>query len=245
MKTVTKSNGGQLSAFNAGFSASKGRILCFLDADDMYRQGYLAAVADNFAKYPHCGCLLGRVEYFGARAGFDTIHPEGFLGCAPFSVATRHIWRGVPTSAISIRRGVAELFLPCTDNETYWKTRADDLLIWGAELVCADKYSFPKPAVKYRIHEGNAFFGGTVSPAGYRERREAAARFCRWVMKRNGISFARLAEIEKYRGNLPFAERFRSWLKAGRSGMMPPGEWLKCGRLLLAGTPPESPHRTV
>ncbi len=33
---VLKANGGQASAFNAGFAASKGDIICFLDADDIF-----------------------------------------------------------------------------------------------------------------------------------------------------------------------------------------------------------------
>ncbi|NJR48858.1 MAG: glycosyltransferase family 2 protein [Leptolyngbyaceae cyanobacterium CSU_1_3] len=32
---VLKPNGGQASAFNAGFAASRGEIICFLDADDL------------------------------------------------------------------------------------------------------------------------------------------------------------------------------------------------------------------
>jgi glycosyltransferase involved in cell wall biosynthesis len=33
---VLKENGGQASAFNAGFAASKGDIICFLDSDDLF-----------------------------------------------------------------------------------------------------------------------------------------------------------------------------------------------------------------
>src|SRR6201988_707109 len=33
---VQKENGGQPTAFNAGFAASKGDIICFLDADDLF-----------------------------------------------------------------------------------------------------------------------------------------------------------------------------------------------------------------
>ena len=33
---VLKANGGQASAFNAGFAASRGDIICFLDADDIF-----------------------------------------------------------------------------------------------------------------------------------------------------------------------------------------------------------------
>src|SRR5262249_35043848 len=33
---VSKANGGQASAFNAGFAKSRGEIICFLDADDVF-----------------------------------------------------------------------------------------------------------------------------------------------------------------------------------------------------------------
>src|SRR5215213_900396 len=33
---VLKENGGQASAFNAGFAASRGELICFLDADDTF-----------------------------------------------------------------------------------------------------------------------------------------------------------------------------------------------------------------
>ena len=235
MTAVMKSNGGQLSAFNAGFLASKGDILCFLDADDMYQPGYLTAVAENFSTHPDCGCLLGRTEYFGARSGFDTIYPDGFLGCNPFSAATRHVWRGAPTSAISLRRCVASLILPCRDNEAYWKTRADDLLIWGADIVCANKYCFSLPTVKYRIHAENSFFGSRMSSQDYIVRKEAAVRFCAWIMKKNNLEPARLIEIENGNGNLGFSGRFLSWLKAGKSRMFSFSEWIECGFILLCG----------
>src|SRR6476646_282737 len=34
---IFKENGGQASAFNTGFEASQGEIICFLDADDMFQ----------------------------------------------------------------------------------------------------------------------------------------------------------------------------------------------------------------
>lgn len=40
--SVLKTNGGQASALNAGFAASKGEIICLLDADDLfYMKKYL------------------------------------------------------------------------------------------------------------------------------------------------------------------------------------------------------------
>ena len=36
VRTVLKSNGGQSSAFNAGFAESSGGVICFLDSDDVF-----------------------------------------------------------------------------------------------------------------------------------------------------------------------------------------------------------------
>jgi glycosyltransferase involved in cell wall biosynthesis len=43
---ILKANGGQASAFNAGFSASRGEIICFLDADDMFLPEKVASVVE-------------------------------------------------------------------------------------------------------------------------------------------------------------------------------------------------------
>src|SRR6516165_1862808 len=36
VRPVLKANGGQASAFNAGFAASTGDVICMLDADDLF-----------------------------------------------------------------------------------------------------------------------------------------------------------------------------------------------------------------
>ncbi len=45
---VLKQNGGQASAFIAGFAASKGEIICFLDSDDMFLPEKVADIVDAF-----------------------------------------------------------------------------------------------------------------------------------------------------------------------------------------------------
>lgn len=45
---VLKTNGGQASAFNAGFAASRGDIICFLDADDVFLPHKLADIVSIF-----------------------------------------------------------------------------------------------------------------------------------------------------------------------------------------------------
>lgn len=47
---ILKENGGQASAFNAGFAASRGDIICFLDADDMFLPDKLQEVVEGFGE---------------------------------------------------------------------------------------------------------------------------------------------------------------------------------------------------
>lgn len=52
---VLKENGGQASAFNAGFATSKGDIICFLDSDDIFLPEKVAKVVDVFENYQDIG----------------------------------------------------------------------------------------------------------------------------------------------------------------------------------------------
>src|SRR5437016_4869848 len=46
IKSLFKTNGGQGSAFNAGFAASNGSVVCFLDADDILLPSALETVVN-------------------------------------------------------------------------------------------------------------------------------------------------------------------------------------------------------
>src|SRR5438093_12916614 len=45
---ILKENGGQASAFNAGFSAARGDVICFLDSDDLLLPDALAKAIPHF-----------------------------------------------------------------------------------------------------------------------------------------------------------------------------------------------------
>ncbi|OYD90248.1 glucosyl transferase [Nostoc sp. 'Peltigera membranacea cyanobiont' 210A] len=55
---VFKQNGGQASAFNAGFAASRGDIICFLDADDAYKPEKVFEVVNVLKNHQEsCWCF--------------------------------------------------------------------------------------------------------------------------------------------------------------------------------------------
>jgi len=52
VKHVRKANGGQASAFNAGFAAAHGEIVATLDGDDWWAKGKLSAVVSALEANP-------------------------------------------------------------------------------------------------------------------------------------------------------------------------------------------------
>src|SRR5436853_6908122 len=68
VQLLRKKNGGQASAFNAGIPECKGEIVAFLDGDDWWAPGKLAAVAESFAANADVG-LIGH--------GLTEVHQDG------------------------------------------------------------------------------------------------------------------------------------------------------------------------
>ncbi|MCI5120907.1 MAG: glycosyltransferase, partial [Candidatus Electrothrix sp. AUS4] len=60
---IFKQNGGQASAFNTGFEASGGEIICFLDADDTFMLNKVSRIVELFGKYPEAGWLFHELQY--------------------------------------------------------------------------------------------------------------------------------------------------------------------------------------
>ncbi len=52
IRPVLKANGGQASAFNAGFAASTGDVICMLDSDDLFYPSKVERIARTFESYP-------------------------------------------------------------------------------------------------------------------------------------------------------------------------------------------------
>jgi glycosyltransferase involved in cell wall biosynthesis len=68
VRLLRKPNGGQASAFNAGFPEMRGEIVAFLDGDDWWDAGKLKAVTEAFAANPTVD-LVGH--------GLTEVYPDG------------------------------------------------------------------------------------------------------------------------------------------------------------------------
>ncbi|GAP97623.1 glycosyltransferase family 2 protein [Leptolyngbya sp. NIES-2104] len=152
-------NEGQLSAFQAGFDASTGEILLFLDADDLYTKTYIETALTFYKNHPDCDFLFTSAELFGNEerlaACYDRTRDLGF---SKISTLYRRTWIGHRTSTVSIKRHVLEKIFPIPYLED-WRIRADDCLCYGASIANAHKYYLNQPLVKYRVHGNNGHYG--------------------------------------------------------------------------------------
>jgi glycosyltransferase involved in cell wall biosynthesis len=64
---IVKQNGGQASAFNTGFAASSGEIVCFLDADDMFLPEKVQEIVNIFIEHQDIGWCFHLLNFFGDR----------------------------------------------------------------------------------------------------------------------------------------------------------------------------------
>ena len=73
---ILKANGGQASAFNAGFAASRGDIICFLDSDDMFMPEKVAQIVDVFSSHQNLGWCYQPLQLLANNNG--TIYQNGY-----------------------------------------------------------------------------------------------------------------------------------------------------------------------
>lgn len=66
---VLKDNGGQASAFNAGFAATKGDIICFLDSDDIFLPEKAEKIVNVFRDFPDIGWCFHRQKVMDVNTG--------------------------------------------------------------------------------------------------------------------------------------------------------------------------------
>lgn len=63
IQAIFKENGGQATAFNRGYSASKGEIICFLDSDDYYLPNKVETLVQQFNENKQCSWLIHRMDH--------------------------------------------------------------------------------------------------------------------------------------------------------------------------------------
>jgi glycosyltransferase involved in cell wall biosynthesis len=159
---ILKSNGGQLSCFEAALPyVTQDDLVFFLDADDLFPLDYVSEVrrlhAQECADFYFCNAIEfrpGMPPLESARIK-HTNKIRRFERTQAYTVHTGQ-WIGAPTSTISMTGKLLHELLPHPHPEQ-WKVRADDVLVYGASICGATKVKIDFLGVAYRIHGKNLF----------------------------------------------------------------------------------------
>jgi glycosyltransferase involved in cell wall biosynthesis len=163
IQAIYQANQGQASAFNTGFAQSRGEIICFLDADDIFLPHKVATMVDAFAVSPAMGWC------FHPQVLFQEGEPRVIPAVTAVAPIVQHdlialMQRGklgnpfdfpIPaTSAMSFHRRLMQRILPMpqgpgiTLNDSYIKFVA---------LGVSPGVTLNQAMTLQRIHDSNAF----------------------------------------------------------------------------------------
>ena len=165
VSAIFKPNGGHASAFNAGFRASRGSIVMFLDADD----ALLPTAVEEVVRAWHPGTakaqfVLAHVDANGQALGAIVPYsPAQMLeGDIRASILEAGGYVGVPTSGNAFARTVLDRILPLCESQ--WRQAADTSLEIIAPFL-GDVVSIRKTLGCYRVHEANhGMLGDDLDP---------------------------------------------------------------------------------
>ena len=157
VKLVRKKNGGQASAFNAGFAEARGEMVATLDGDDWWAPAKLATVAEALEKNPEVAAVgHGYYEYDeetketrlrapAARQVINLATPETTRAAIPF-------WGFLLMGALTVRRRVLGRIMPLPEEMVFMA----DTAIQAAAMAMGTLV-LEEPLFYYRYHAQNFY----------------------------------------------------------------------------------------
>jgi glycosyltransferase involved in cell wall biosynthesis len=231
VRIVSKENQGQLSCFNEGFARSRGDVVFFLDADDVYEPNYHERAMGVYRRDPSFDFVFCGHRQFGGRDRLQLDYPsDRDLGYSVLLAAYLREWIGGPTSCLSMRRSVLEKILPLPFVDA-WRGRADDCLVFGASLAGARKYFLAQPLVRYRVHDKNLFCGSVPDRGAVYRRRLAINSLFKYLEQKLCYDVERFGEFhhrEFCTIARPSFDQLRKYLRISLAARVAPFRRLAC-----------------
>jgi len=157
IRSVFKPNGGQASAFNAGFAASSGQVICLLDADDFFVPEKAERAVSALLAHPEVGWVFHPVHRKSEDGRGERVPPLPkplFIDIR--DLALRGKLPGPPgpvTSGIIMSRDLMARIFPLAEAI---RITADNYLIFLAAALSPGIYLDEALAVQ-RIHGANLY----------------------------------------------------------------------------------------
>lgn len=159
---ITKQNGGQASAFNAGFNASTGNWIWFLDADDWLRNDAIETIAECInSDISKIHGPLQAVNGKGSLLNFIVPSMPLSEGDVIPEIMQYGGYRWPPTSGNLFPRWVLHKCMPVPEEEY---RLCSDLYVCSYAAMLGKVHAIKKPIGYYRIHATNNFHGFKLEP---------------------------------------------------------------------------------
>jgi GT2 family glycosyltransferase len=184
VKLLTKTNGGQASAFNAGIPECKGEIVAFLDGDDWWARNKLSRVIEAMATNPSAG-IVGHgiiTVHRDSREQTETLREGLTFQANTMEGALLFRRRGafLGTSRMTIR---AQLLRQIGTVPAEIEIQADEYLFTLA-AVLAGAQILPEALTYYRLHDANSFQLASGDQQNLRRKQKALATLAKSLSER-------------------------------------------------------------
>jgi hypothetical protein len=159
VRHLRKRNGGQASAFNAGFSESRGELVALLDGDDWWARKKLATVLDTLEGNDEIAAV-GH-GYYDVNEGAEVrVHVPPYCGLVKAAEAggigkALDAWPFLLPSALTMRRRVLDWIMPLPEEMKFMA----DTPIQVAAMVLGTVV-IEEPLFYYRRHRENLWAVG-------------------------------------------------------------------------------------
>jgi glycosyltransferase involved in cell wall biosynthesis len=147
---IFQENGGQASAFNAGFARSSGGLVLFLDSDDVLWPDCLSEVTRRWRL--GLSKLHFNLEFIDAedrRIGKTFFKPPLPAGDLRANALATGIVESMPTSGNVFSREFLETVMPVP--EAAWR-RGPDVYLFNVAALAGETAAIDKPLGGYRVH---------------------------------------------------------------------------------------------
>jgi glycosyltransferase involved in cell wall biosynthesis len=186
---IFKENGGQASAFNAGFAASQGTVICFLDSDDLFLPDKAAEVVRIFRTYEGIGWIFHPLKLLDESTGLvsdsATAIAPGEYDCRPAIRRGKLLFSGPATSGLCFSRSLLEEILPMPEAD---RIGMSDRYLKHVSMGLCKGYCCSEQLGVQRIHSDNRL---TLS----RQRQRTAARIAVLAAYWMRVNFPELAKL--------------------------------------------------
>lgn len=158
---ILKANGGQASAFNAGFAVSRGEIICFLDADDLFLPEKAAVLADILKAYKENHWCFHPVQMFHEKV--ENLQDDHCSNAVQAWDLRDDIKQGgirgkqfliPPTSGLCFTRTLLEQILPMPEAEGI---ALGDTYLQFTAIALAQGFAIDRKLALQRVHASNLY----------------------------------------------------------------------------------------